>query len=282
MRELVSYSCTSCGGALIVERDHKVFECPFCGAAFDLVSLHRKELIEDAKTNMMNMEFKAAKEKFESILSSDPRDLEALRDIVLCDGKLRSIESVRKIEHMQNCELTAMKNSCEDAKLRAAEEDNPYFDKLSRLIDLAGQYFESSKEKAMISYESTTGMKTDTSESQAVLISMFILILHAIFGTLFVAYTVGITAGLFNFLFSIILVIAVRLFEKHIIKRLRDNKIHDVVSRLHMKEDDIDIERAKMTEEYKNLCEELEALEPAAGDIPIPVFKPMTAAGEEA
>ena len=48
MRELVSYSCTACGGALTVDKNQEVYECPFCDNAYDFVQMHHDELLNSA------------------------------------------------------------------------------------------------------------------------------------------------------------------------------------------------------------------------------------------
>ena len=98
MRDLVSYTCSSCGGALTVDKSQEVYECPFCGNAYDFVQMHHDELLKDAETNMRQMEFTSAKEKYSAILESDPQDYYALRGLVLCSGPGISTESFKKPE----------------------------------------------------------------------------------------------------------------------------------------------------------------------------------------
>ena len=142
MRELISYSCSTCGGALTVERNHKVYDCPFCGNAYDYVQMHHDELINDVKTNMSQMEFSAAKEKFNTILESYPQDFEALRGIVLCDGNLKSVESLRKLGSIKSGFQDKMQSSIKDVIKRAGEAEKPYFDKLLQLAALSKDYDE--------------------------------------------------------------------------------------------------------------------------------------------
>ena len=140
MRELISYSCLTCGGALTVERNHKVYDCPFCGNAYDYVQMHHDELINDVKINMSQMEFSAAKEKFNTILESYPQDFEALRGIVLCDGNLKSVESLRKPGSIKSGFLDKMQSSIKDVKERAGEDEQPYFSKLAQMVALSKEY----------------------------------------------------------------------------------------------------------------------------------------------
>lgn len=282
MRDLVNYSCTKCGGSLIAERDQEVSSCPFCGNAFDLIDLHRKELIDDARACMMNMEFETAKVKLESVLSSDPSNHEALRDIVICDAGLRSIDSVKSIERMQNCNLDAMKKSCEEVKSRAIAEDIPYFDKLSRLTDLAGQYNGLCNEEFDLSAEfSKTQKEILLHERKVGYIGL------ALFTSLYAGYSVFLClfgnsvkdwrilplAGISAVLLALVFLKPVDIL---IVKPIAEGKTHAVLPEFHMKEDAIVAQKNKVEEEYKDLYEELIAMEPASGESSLPVFMPVT------
>ena len=140
MRELVSYSCSSCGGALTVDKSQEVYECPFCGNAFDFVQMHHDELLKDAATNMRQMEFVSAKEKYNSILVKDPQDFEALRGLALCEGNLMSVDSLRKPDKLIGTDLDPVAASLKTAKEQAKETDKPYFNKFAQVIELAQDY----------------------------------------------------------------------------------------------------------------------------------------------
>ena len=154
MRDLVSYTCSSCGGALTVDKSQEVYECPFCGNAYDFVQMHHDELLKDAETNMRQMEFTSAKEKYSAILESDPQDFYALRGLVLCSGPVISTESFKKPEKLTDCSFDQMKDCLNKVKEQAKEADQPYFEKLYELVDLAQKYKAASEEKARLSGES--------------------------------------------------------------------------------------------------------------------------------
>ena len=154
MRDLVSYTCSSCGGALTVDKSQEVYECPFCGNAYDFVQMHHDELLKDAETNMRQMEFTSAKEKYSAILESDPQDFYALRGLVLCSGPVISTESFKKPEKLTDCSFDQMKDCLNKVKEQAKEADQPYFEKLYELVDLAQKHKAVSEEKARLSGES--------------------------------------------------------------------------------------------------------------------------------
>ena len=154
MRDLVSYTCSACGGALTVDKSQEVYECPFCGNAYDFVQMHHDELLKDAETNMRHMEFTSAKEKYSSILENDPQDFYALRGLVLCSGPVISIESLKKPEKLTDCSFDQMKDCLNKVKEQAKEADQPFFEKLFELVDLAQKHKAASEEKARLSGES--------------------------------------------------------------------------------------------------------------------------------
>ena len=154
MRDLVSYTCSSCGGALTVDKSQEVYECPFCGNAYDFVQMHHDELLKDAETNMRQMEFTSAKEKYSSILENEPQDFYALRGLVLCSGPVISTESFKKPEKLTDCSFDQMKDCLNKVKEQAKEADQPYFEKLYELVDLAQKHKAASEEKARLSGES--------------------------------------------------------------------------------------------------------------------------------
>ncbi len=140
MRELVRYICSSCGGALIVDRNQGIYDCPFCGNAFDGVVIHRDEILADAENNLKQREFHSAQEKFDSILSDRPKDFDALRGLVLCAGKLPSVNTLRKPDKASDCDVENFRKVLDDVLKRAPEEDIPYFEKLSEMLGIAKDY----------------------------------------------------------------------------------------------------------------------------------------------
>ena len=154
MRDLVSYTCSACGGALTVDKSQEVYECPFCGNAYDFVQMHHKELLSDAETNMRQMEFSSAREKYSAILEKDPQDFYALRGLVLCSGPVISTESFKRPEKLTDCSFDQMKECLNKVKEQAKEGDQPYFAKLYELVDLAQKHKAAAEEKSRLSGES--------------------------------------------------------------------------------------------------------------------------------
>ncbi len=140
MAKIRSYTCSKCGGALMVDSDQKNFDCPFCGAAFDFEYFHRKDIGNEAGKNLRMLEFHSAKEKYEYILATAPTDFEALRGLVLCDGKIGALSSIKTVQKLIACEYQNAGKVLSDVIERAAEKDKAYFSCMADLISLAGEY----------------------------------------------------------------------------------------------------------------------------------------------
>ena len=137
MAHLTTYSCRNCGGVLIKDQMQEVLECPFCGNAYDLVRMHSDEYLSRAQVNMQQMEFHAAKEKYETVLSKDPQNFDALQGLVLCSGKVQSEKELRTPGKMKDRAFDEMMAAADDAKKRAAPEHAEYFSVLHQLTELA-------------------------------------------------------------------------------------------------------------------------------------------------
>ena len=147
MRELVSYICSQCGGALTVEKTSEVLNCPFCGNAYDKVSLLRDELLSDASASMKVMEFNAAKDRYKRILESNPNDYEALKGTILCDGGIKSAETLKSAQKMKVADIENMKKTAEELLAAADENTKPCLGKICELVSLAGEHREAVKAK---------------------------------------------------------------------------------------------------------------------------------------
>lgn len=67
--------------------------------------MHSDEYLSRAQVNMQQMEFHAAKEKYETVLSKDPQNFDALLGLVLCSGKVQSENELRMPEKMKGREI---------------------------------------------------------------------------------------------------------------------------------------------------------------------------------
>ncbi len=95
MAELKSYSCPKCGGFLDVDRDQDTFDCPFCGAGFNVLDFHRDDLLEEARKQVYDghVFLIAVNEKWYNALQSweypfYPMQSEAYRVIAMKNGLL--------------------------------------------------------------------------------------------------------------------------------------------------------------------------------------------------
>ena len=148
MAQLKSYTCSKCGGALIVDKDQEVFDCPFCGTKFGFDDFHGQDVLGDGVKALRQMEFSSAKEKFERILKDDPSNFKALRGLVFCAGHINSPQYIQRIDKLRKCDINKMREAIPDAAEKAPENNKAYFSTLSSMLDLYDEYSEVSKESA--------------------------------------------------------------------------------------------------------------------------------------
>ena len=152
MAELKSYTCSKCGGVLIFDPDHEIFDCPFCGTRFDSVDFHGEELLEQAEESLKNSDFPSAKDKFMKLLEKNPCDFEALRGNIFCSAKVSSLEGLKDPEFYKRCKLASVRKAVDNATERSPDFAADYFAKLSELVAMA-------EELDPVDYESSVVQK---------------------------------------------------------------------------------------------------------------------------
>lgn len=139
MALLKNYSCSKCAGILTFDEGQEIFDCPFCGNEFNITDFHRDDYLAQAKDCLFRLRYDTAAEKYRILLSKNPCDFEALRGMVLVEGKVRSLDMLKDPANLSGCKCKAAIAKCEEAKGIAADEAE-YFDKLAELFDLADRY----------------------------------------------------------------------------------------------------------------------------------------------
>lgn len=145
MALLKSYTCSNCGGVLNFDGDQAIFECPFCGNEFTVTDFHREDYLNQAETHLSRLKFNLAREKYEALLNRNPKDFEALRGMVLVEGRISSLNVIRDIGKLGECNCTAARKAAEEAE--KVSDDKEYFAKLITMLDLAYRYSIYQKEK---------------------------------------------------------------------------------------------------------------------------------------
>ena len=141
MALLKSYTCRSCGGVLNFDEDQEIFACPFCGEEFNYTDFHREELLSQAVRCLKDLRFDAAKEKYNTLLSNNPQDFEALRGMVLVNGKINSQADLKSAEDLRDCDFAAAIKASEDAgQAVTGTSESLYFERLTALLRLGEEY----------------------------------------------------------------------------------------------------------------------------------------------
>ena len=129
------------------DEDQEFFACPFCGEEFNYTDFHRDELLSQASRCLKYLRFVSAKEKYETLLSNNPQDFEALRGMVLVRGKITSLDSFKSPENLRECDLTGAKKVSDDAaSALTVPGEKVYFERLSKLIGIGEEFLSKTKD----------------------------------------------------------------------------------------------------------------------------------------
>ena len=133
MAGLRSYSCSKCGGILNVDRGQELYECPFCGTAFETLDFHRNDFMNKADDLLFHGDFRGAKETYQDLLLKQPGDFDALLGLVLCAGPITSISRLENPVNLGKSDCAGMLKVLEDSAYSEGIGAS-YFAKLRELI----------------------------------------------------------------------------------------------------------------------------------------------------
>lgn len=142
MAELKSYSCPKCGSFLDVDRDQDTFDCPFCGANFNVLDFHREELIDEARRQVYDGQKSQALEKYEYLMSKKPDDFNLLYEYACAVDGLNTLKKLKidtsnpKNDHKQLRQLLRS-----DQRFMQGTWSE-YFTKLYEVVTLSNKYHE--------------------------------------------------------------------------------------------------------------------------------------------
>ena len=84
--------CKQCGGLLDIDLDRQVYVCSYCGVTFDYEYFREDNVLELAKKALVRQEFGSSRDAYDYMLKKDPHNFEALRGLILCSWKWKSMK----------------------------------------------------------------------------------------------------------------------------------------------------------------------------------------------
>jgi len=145
--KLKSYSCSSCGGVLNVDRDEDVFDCPFCGTRFDVMAFHKKDILDEVKELWKRNEFAAAKKRIEYVLTKNSDDYELLRAYALSVANLTSFDNLNEPKNINLGQTAKLLELLQGDARYSSGKGAPYFAKILEMLPMAREYNELSGQK---------------------------------------------------------------------------------------------------------------------------------------
>ena len=132
-----SHLCKSCGGLLNIDLDRQLYVCPFCGLTYDYEYFREDNVLDLADRALYREEFGSAKEAYEFVLQKDPHNFPALRGIVLCSGKWKSMSPIAlkaevNLDGSDPALLTALEN--------APAENREFFENIRDSLNILSEY----------------------------------------------------------------------------------------------------------------------------------------------
>ena len=134
-----SHTCPTCGGQLKVDLKDQMYECPFCGVAFDYEYFREDTVLELADKARGKEEWTSADKAYDFMLAKEPHNFHALRGKILVAARMKA--SFRFYVSNLPPDIGALKETARRALEATDEADKEYFEKTNEYVDLIGQYF---------------------------------------------------------------------------------------------------------------------------------------------
>ena len=295
MALLKSYACKSCGGVLNFDEDQDIFECPFCGQEFNYTDFHRDELLNQAAKCLREFRYDTAKEKYNTLLSNNPQDFEALRGVILAQGRISSLNELDSPENIRGCDFPAAVRASFDAKETVdGSSEAGYFERLIDLLGIGREFRDKTadaldkserareKYKAAVEGEKKSKESLDnTGSSIGIAITMFF---SGVLGTIIFAMEFNITwlvpAALLAFGIIALIMLGVFLIRRHRVRYTLYNvpRPSEYVTAGHIIEDFLSEEAVKIKRRYMEELELLKKDDPASNGYTPPKVKKKSSA----
>ena len=292
---LKSYTCTKCGGVLNFDENQEIFECPFCGQEFNYTDFHRDELLNQASKCLKEFRYDTAKEKYDTLLSNNPQDFEAMRGMVLVQGRISSIDQLDLPENIRDCDFAAaIKASDEIGKTVDGSSESGYFVRLTNLLKLGEEFRDKTadaldkSEKVREKYSAAVEGEKKSKEALDITGKDIGLGLAVGFGVLFqtILFAIGfnitwlVPASLFMFGVIALIVLAVFLIHRHKVRYTIYNvpKPSEHVTAGHIIQDFLSEEAVEIKKRYTEELDLLKKADPASNGYKPPKVKNKSSA----
>ena len=130
--------CSKCAGQLYLDKERRVYECRSCGVAYG-ISLFFGMPMEKALNAMNTGHYGEAQKRFGNVLMVNPSSFDALLGQILCAGSWTRISDIDTDDVISGEDWTKISELISDAKLRVAESDREFLEKLEEMIFLLGK-----------------------------------------------------------------------------------------------------------------------------------------------
>jgi hypothetical protein len=130
--------CSKCAGQLYLDKERRVYECRSCGVAYG-ISLFFGMPMEKALNAMNTGHYGESQKRFGNVLMVNPSSFDALLGRILCAGRWTRISDIDTSDVISGDDWIKISELLSDAKLRVAESDKEFLEKLEEMIFLLGK-----------------------------------------------------------------------------------------------------------------------------------------------
>lgn len=131
--------CDKCGGALLLDKERKLYMCSHCGIAYGY-SLFYGDPIQKAMAELKSGDFESADQRFKHILMFDQNNCEALCGRVLCAGKWKSFALIKLSEDLLNVNWQLVFQRADECIEHQTDQTKLYISLVKETLNLLKKY----------------------------------------------------------------------------------------------------------------------------------------------
>ena len=152
MKEVNPHICPTCGGALTVNIERQMYECPFCGVTFDYDYYREESVLGIAAQALKSNEFDSADRAYDFLLEKEPDNFEALRGKALIAMNITKIDEIRSLDLFSKINYESANKQIDRGIESSKPQDREYFTVMKDIVDSGHEYID---EKARLETQKT-------------------------------------------------------------------------------------------------------------------------------
>ena len=146
MKDVKAHICPTCGGQLLVDVEHQMYVCPFCGVTFDYDYFREESVLGIAAQALKNNEFDSADRAYGFLLDKEPDNFEALRGKALISMNITKIADIRRLDLYSKINYESVNTEIDRGIESSKPQDREYFTVMKDIVDAGHEYIDEKAE----------------------------------------------------------------------------------------------------------------------------------------